>query len=433
MRVARRSIPPPARGTAPRRSVQGARATLTPTEIAGAAARQDRESTTVGILDSFERGLERAVNGAFARTFRSGLQPVEITAALRREVDTHTSPVARDRILVPNRFVVRMSEGDHIAMTALGQPLLDELTGLLTQYVAEQRYQMASPPVITLEPDDGLAIGMLEVESATERVEVEWTPVLEIDGRRYPVGPRTVHRSRHGGRHHGRGHRHQSQAPRDPLERPAGGGQGPRLDERLHPERRAAHPGDRAERLRAADRPHAHPLPARRAAAERPVSELTLLVLRVAFLALLWVFVFAVVYALRSDLFGGRVRKLPEQGRPAAAPAAGPPAVQSLPTSPVTPGAGIPVAGAERAGLAPRHHLRRQGGARDPARQRAADDRPGQRLRPADPRRLHLHPSRPPPALGLRLGGAGPRLDERDVRRRPAHRLPHAGAASACR
>jgi hypothetical protein len=73
------------------------------------------------------------------------------------------------------------------------------------------------------------------------------------------------------------------------------------------------------------------------------VSDLTLLVLRVAFLALLWVFVFAVVYALRSDLFGGRVRKLPEQARFVPAAAAGPPAVQSLPTSPVTPGAGIPV------------------------------------------------------------------------------------------
>jgi hypothetical protein len=146
----------------------------------------------VGILDSFERGLERAVNGAFARTFRSGLQPVEITAALRREVDTHASPVARDRILVPNRFVVRMSEGDHLAMTALGQPLIDELTELLTQYVAEQRYQMASPPVITLEPVESFAIGMLEVESSTERVEVDWAPVLEIDGRRHAIGPRTV-------------------------------------------------------------------------------------------------------------------------------------------------------------------------------------------------------------------------------------------------
>ena len=48
------------------------------------------------------------------------------------------------------------------------------------------------------------------------------------------------------------------------------------------------------------------------------VSELTLLVLRIGFLLLLWLFVFAIVYALRSDLFGQRVRKLPKDA--AAAP-----------------------------------------------------------------------------------------------------------------
>jgi hypothetical protein len=71
------------------------------------------------------------------------------------------------------------------------------------------------------------------------------------------------------------------------------------------------------------------------------VTELTLLVLRIAFLALLWVFVFAVVYALRSDLFGGRVRRMPQEAAaPAPAPASSaPPAVQSLP-SPPTPGGG---------------------------------------------------------------------------------------------
>lgn len=40
-------------------------------------------------------------------------------------------------------------------------------------------------------------------------------------------------------------------------------------------------------------------------------SELTLLVLKIAFLGLMWAFVFAVVYALRTDLFGQKVRKLP--------------------------------------------------------------------------------------------------------------------------
>ena len=41
------------------------------------------------------------------------------------------------------------------------------------------------------------------------------------------------------------------------------------------------------------------------------MGELTLFVLRIGFLAMLWVFVFIVVFALRSDLFGQRVRKLP--------------------------------------------------------------------------------------------------------------------------
>ncbi len=146
----------------------------------------------MGILDSFERGLERAVNGAFARTFRSGIAPVEITAALRKELDTHASPVARDRVLVPNHFVVRMSPEDHTAMTALGDGLIDELGELLTTYAAQQRYQMVSPPVIVLEPDASITVGLLDVRSSSERVEVSWAPVLELDGNRHPLGARTV-------------------------------------------------------------------------------------------------------------------------------------------------------------------------------------------------------------------------------------------------
>lgn len=49
------------------------------------------------------------------------------------------------------------------------------------------------------------------------------------------------------------------------------------------------------------------------------MSELTLLLLRLGFLVLIWAFVFAVVYALRSDLFGQRARKLPDQPTLAAA------------------------------------------------------------------------------------------------------------------
>ncbi|MGD9606274.1 MAG: FHA domain-containing protein [Leucobacter sp.] len=97
------------------------------------------------------------------------------------------------------------------------------------------------------------------------------------------------------------------------------------------------------------------------------MSELTLLIMRIGFLVLLWLFVFAIVYALRSDLFGAPVRKLPgENGSsgarrsspgpasPAPTPAApapaspAPPAGSMQPASPpvITPSGGaLPSAG----------------------------------------------------------------------------------------
>jgi pSer/pThr/pTyr-binding forkhead associated (FHA) protein len=79
------------------------------------------------------------------------------------------------------------------------------------------------------------------------------------------------------------------------------------------------------------------------------VSELVLFVLKIAFLALLWVFVFAIVYALRTDLFGQRVRKLPENATATAAPAPAP--VQQTapaPSVPAKPRASAPTGHATR-------------------------------------------------------------------------------------
>ena len=141
----------------------------------------------MGLLDNFEKGLERAVNGAFAKTFRSGLQPVEITAALKREIDTKAAVVSRDRVLVPNKFDVRMSPGDHQRMASLGPALIDELVDLVQKHAASQRFQFAGGITITLQPDAGLSEGMVQVDSQNVKGRVAWTPVLDVDGRRYPI------------------------------------------------------------------------------------------------------------------------------------------------------------------------------------------------------------------------------------------------------
>ena len=93
----------------------------------------------MGLLDSFEKGLERAVNSAFAKTFRSGIQPVEIASALRREADTKAAVVSRDRIIAPNSYVVRLSADDSERMRGLGGALTDELHALLTKHAKADR------------------------------------------------------------------------------------------------------------------------------------------------------------------------------------------------------------------------------------------------------------------------------------------------------
>ena len=79
------------------------------------------------------------------------------------------------------------------------------------------------------------------------------------------------------------------------------------------------------------------------------MSELTLLLLRIAFLVLLWAFVFAVVYSLRADLFGVKVRRMPE---PAAAAAPGAAASAPSPSAATAPVASRPAAAAAAAGPA---------------------------------------------------------------------------------
>ena len=67
----------------------------------------------MGIIGRFEKGLDRAVNGVFAKAFRSEVQPVEIASALRRECDDKAAIVTRDRTIAPNTFVVELGQADH--------------------------------------------------------------------------------------------------------------------------------------------------------------------------------------------------------------------------------------------------------------------------------------------------------------------------------
>lgn len=147
----------------------------------------------MGLLDSFEKGLERAVNSAFAKTFRSGIQPVEIASALRREADTKAAVVSRDRIITPSDYLVRLSPADDERMRGLGRALNDELFALLTKHARTQGYSFSGPLAISIEADERVATGTVRVNSGSVEGRVTWQGVIEIDGRQHPLhSARTV-------------------------------------------------------------------------------------------------------------------------------------------------------------------------------------------------------------------------------------------------
>lgn len=141
----------------------------------------------MGILDSVERGLERAVNGAFARTFRSGVQPVEIAAGLKRELDIGSVVVDRDRVLAPNRFIVRVAEADADRLTRMGANLERELVGVVVKHAKRQGYQLLGEPDVEVQRDTSLTTGVLQIDAAQVEGTVSWAPVLVVEGAQHPL------------------------------------------------------------------------------------------------------------------------------------------------------------------------------------------------------------------------------------------------------
>ncbi len=147
----------------------------------------------MGFFDKLEHGLERSVNGLFAKTFKSGVQPVELTAALRRELDTRANVVSRERILVPNIFQIMLSRNDFDRMSGLGESLTNELTNALTTHAVSQGYQFPGPLNVSLVLEVDRPVGVVSIFSESVVGEVTWSGTLEIAGKRYPLSPgRTV-------------------------------------------------------------------------------------------------------------------------------------------------------------------------------------------------------------------------------------------------
>jgi hypothetical protein len=156
----------------------------------------------VGLLQRFETRLEQLVSGAFAKAFRSAVQPVEVAAALQREVDNSAQILSRNRRLVPNQFHVELSPADYERLSPYSSTLAEELTEMLREHAHEQAYVFTGPVTIGFAERDDLTTGRFRVRSAalakvtpvsdrsvTDTAVRRASVVLEVNGMKHPLDP----------------------------------------------------------------------------------------------------------------------------------------------------------------------------------------------------------------------------------------------------
>ncbi|MDT9593044.1 DUF3662 and FHA domain-containing protein [Nocardioides zeae] len=149
-----------------------------------------------GGFQRFENRLESMISGVFARAFRSAVQPVEISAALQREVDNNAQILSRDRRLVPNDFNVELSRSDLERLGPYTSTLAQEMSDALRDHADQQSYVFPGPVRISFELADDLPTGRLRVRSraqakvtsnATHTQAGRATAYLDINGTRHPL------------------------------------------------------------------------------------------------------------------------------------------------------------------------------------------------------------------------------------------------------
>ena len=135
----------------------------------------------MSIFDRFESAVERGVNGAFSRVFRSGIKPVDITTAIRRAMDESVQEVSASRT-------------DLTSLEASLDVLADEFAQQATEHAAANSYSLLGPVTIEFIADASEPSGTLKVDAenrrgpaapATASSASPEHPIIDVDGEKW--------------------------------------------------------------------------------------------------------------------------------------------------------------------------------------------------------------------------------------------------------
>jgi hypothetical protein len=115
-------------------------------------------------LRDFERRLGGLVEGLFSKTFRAGVQPVEIAKRVVRAMDDGKQ-VAVNEVWAPNHFEISLSSEDAPKFQQIETALVAELQTVIRDNAGERGWGLVGPPEVELFVDNALKRGDLVVEA----------------------------------------------------------------------------------------------------------------------------------------------------------------------------------------------------------------------------------------------------------------------------
>lgn len=121
----------------------------------------------MSILRDFEKRLEGAVEGFFARAFRSGLQPVELAKALQRYAANYQQ-VGVDGVIIPNVYRFALSPEDTERFSGFADSLKRELSQVIQRTAADRDWRLQGPVRIEFVEGEAIRTGTYELRGKVE-------------------------------------------------------------------------------------------------------------------------------------------------------------------------------------------------------------------------------------------------------------------------
>ncbi len=122
----------------------------------------------MSILRDFEKRLEGAVEGFFARAFRSGLQPVELAKAIQRYASNYQQ-VGIEGVYVPNVYRFTLSPEDAQRFSGFSESLKAELSEVVTRTAADRGWRLRGGLVVQLTESEDVRPGTYELRGKVQQ------------------------------------------------------------------------------------------------------------------------------------------------------------------------------------------------------------------------------------------------------------------------